>query len=115
MNYKCQCKCGKVHYINGTTLLRKKSRDCGDDCAIKQERIKKRLASYPRVKDKSYDIRSLRCSFPIAGNALGMNLNSSNYLKLLTIVFLIFMLFRLKRLLSDTLYSTVKDLSRLHE
>lgn len=56
MNYKCQCKCGKVHYIKGTTLLRKKSRDCGDDCAIKQERIKKRLASYPRVKDKSYDI-----------------------------------------------------------
>lgn len=61
--YKCQCKCGKVVYVNETALLRKKWRDCegfgmGEDknCTLKQERIKKRLASFPRVKDESYDI-----------------------------------------------------------
>ncbi|MEN2765848.1 hypothetical protein [Ornithinibacillus xuwenensis] len=62
--YKCQCKCGKIFYIGDTTFLRKKWRDCegfGEEredksCGLKQERIKKRLASYPRVKDESYDI-----------------------------------------------------------
>lgn len=61
--YKCQCKCGKVVYFDETTLLRKKWRDCegfgereDKNCALKQERNKKRLASYPRVKDESYDI-----------------------------------------------------------
>lgn len=29
MKYKCQCKCGKVHYINGTTLLRKNGEIAG--------------------------------------------------------------------------------------
>ncbi|KAA6452747.1 hypothetical protein [Bacillus swezeyi] len=61
--YKCQCKCGKVVYVNETVLLRKKWRDCegfgveeDKNCALKEERVKKRLASYPRVKDESYDI-----------------------------------------------------------
>ncbi|MDZ5610754.1 hypothetical protein U2I54_28155 [Bacillus pseudomycoides] len=54
--YKCQCKCGKVDYFNETTLLRKRWRDCGEKCGLKQDRERKMIASYPRVKDKSYDI-----------------------------------------------------------
>ncbi|ENJ6138916.1 hypothetical protein AB1Z82_005184 [Bacillus cereus] len=54
--YQCQCKCGKVDYFIETALLRKKWRDCGENCELKQERKRKRIASYPRVKDKSYDI-----------------------------------------------------------
>ncbi|OTY05521.1 hypothetical protein [Bacillus thuringiensis] len=54
--YQCQCKCGKVHYLVETMLFRKSYRDCGESCAVKQERERKRIASYPRVKDESYDI-----------------------------------------------------------
>ncbi|MGH0686015.1 hypothetical protein [Bacillus mycoides] len=54
--YQCQCKCGKVDYFIETALLRKKWRDCGENCELKQERKRKKIASYPRVKDKSYDI-----------------------------------------------------------
>lgn len=31
-------------------------RDCGENCELKQERKRTRIASYPRVKDQSYDI-----------------------------------------------------------
>ncbi|OFD74572.1 hypothetical protein [Bacillus mycoides] len=54
--YQCQCKCGKVCYYDETTLLRKRWRDCGEKCGLKQDRERKMIASYPRVKDKSYDI-----------------------------------------------------------
>lgn len=62
--YKCQCKCGRIVYLDEKALFFKKWRDCEDfgetgeqkNCALKQERINKRLASYPRVKDKSYHI-----------------------------------------------------------
>ncbi|SEI12989.1 hypothetical protein SAMN05192559_11624 [Halobacillus karajensis] len=62
--YKCQCKCGRIVYLNERELFFKRWRDCeglgeiGEQkkCALKQERIKKRLASYPRVKDESYHI-----------------------------------------------------------
>ncbi|SHN33721.1 hypothetical protein [Gracilibacillus kekensis] len=62
--YKCQCKCGRIFYIKDTTFLGKRWRDCegfgeiGEqkNCALKQERINKRLASYTRVKDESYHI-----------------------------------------------------------
>ncbi|MFJ7765768.1 hypothetical protein [Bacillus toyonensis] len=54
--YQCQCKCGKIGYFTEDQLFRKKWRDCGEKCELKQERKRKRIASYPRVKDKSYDI-----------------------------------------------------------
>jgi hypothetical protein len=62
--YKCQCKCGRIVYLNEKTLFSKRWRDCeglgmiGEqkNCALKQERKKKRLASYSRGKDESYDI-----------------------------------------------------------
>ncbi|PEA83804.1 hypothetical protein [Bacillus pseudomycoides] len=58
--YKCQCKCGKIQYLVEDTLFRKKWRDCGEKCELKQERVRKRIAkriaSYPREKDESYDI-----------------------------------------------------------
>ncbi|TYO53764.1 hypothetical protein FXF70_00960 [Bacillus sp. Y3] len=62
--YKCQCKCGKVVYMVETDFSGKRWIDCegfegiGEDksCGLKQERIKKRVASYPRVKDESYHI-----------------------------------------------------------
>ncbi|MGX5643265.1 hypothetical protein [Bacillus toyonensis] len=53
--YQCQCKCGKTGYFIEDQLFRKKWRDCGENCELKQERKRKRIASYPRVKDKSYD------------------------------------------------------------
>ncbi|BCC15154.1 hypothetical protein [Bacillus cereus] len=54
--YQCQCECGKTGYFTENQLFRKKWRDCGEKCELKQERKRKRIASYPRVKDKSYDI-----------------------------------------------------------
>ncbi|WP_238900050.1 hypothetical protein [Clostridium sp. YIM B02500] len=58
-NYKCRCKCGKIKYLNEAELFRKRWRECGEDCELKKERERKRLASYRRVKDKSYDISYL--------------------------------------------------------
>ncbi|MGM7432609.1 hypothetical protein ABRZ22_25930 [Bacillus pacificus] len=55
-NYKCQCKCGTIKYLDEDTFLRKKWMDCGEKCELKKERVRNRVASYPRVKDKSYDI-----------------------------------------------------------
>ncbi|MEW4105908.1 hypothetical protein [Bacillus thuringiensis] len=52
--YQCRCRCGKVYYFDKTTLLRKRYRDCGDNCAVKQEREKEWLDAVPRVKDESY-------------------------------------------------------------
>ncbi|AIK35622.1 hypothetical protein BG07_5653 (plasmid) [Bacillus pseudomycoides] len=57
--YQCQCECGKVKYLGEIYFSGKKYRDCGDNCAVKQERERKRIASYPRVKDESYDINYL--------------------------------------------------------
>ncbi|MFB7351003.1 hypothetical protein ACWGKR_24260 [Bacillus thuringiensis] len=59
--YQCQCRCGKIGYLDEATLLRRKRwLDCGEKCELKQDRerkrIAKRIASYPREKDKSYDI-----------------------------------------------------------
>ncbi|PDY25850.1 hypothetical protein COM83_02820 [Bacillus cereus] len=54
--YKCQCECGKVEYIDETYFSGKGRRYCGDDCGKKQELERRRIASYPRVKDESYDI-----------------------------------------------------------
>ncbi|SDZ41222.1 hypothetical protein [Bacillus sp. 166amftsu] len=54
--YQCQCKCGKVKYLLETYFSGKGYRYCGDDCGAKQELERKRIASYPRVKDESYDI-----------------------------------------------------------
>ncbi|MDN3436514.1 hypothetical protein QMA04_00345 [Planococcus sp. APC 3900] len=62
--YKCQCKCGRIVYLNEKGLFFKRWRDCeglgeiGEqkNCGLKHERINKRLASYPRVKDESYHI-----------------------------------------------------------
>ncbi|MBY7131146.1 hypothetical protein ILS68_26600 [Bacillus sp. 8YEL33] len=54
--YKCQCRCGKVKYIGETYFSGKGYRYCGDGCGKKLELERKRIASYPRVKDESYDI-----------------------------------------------------------
>lgn len=59
--YQCQCRCGKIRYLDAATLLRiKRWLDCGEKCGLKQDRerkkIAKRIASYPREKDESYDI-----------------------------------------------------------
>ncbi|MBJ7933402.1 MULTISPECIES: hypothetical protein [Bacillus cereus group] len=54
--YQCQCRCGKVKYLLETYFSGKGYRYCGDDCGKKQESERKRIASYPRVKDESYDI-----------------------------------------------------------
>ncbi|MED1436873.1 hypothetical protein [Bacillus mycoides] len=54
--YQCQCKCKKIKYLDEASLFRKRWIDCGEKCGLKQERERKRIASYPRVKDKSYDI-----------------------------------------------------------
>ncbi|PEM34740.1 hypothetical protein [Bacillus toyonensis] len=54
--YKCQCKCGEIDYLDEAILFRKKWRDCGRKCGLKQDRERKRIASYPREKDESYDI-----------------------------------------------------------
>ncbi|MDA1657933.1 hypothetical protein [Bacillus cereus group sp. TH150LC] len=58
-NYQCRCRCGKVYFLPERYFLGKKRRYCGDNCGIKQEHERKRIASYPRVKDESYDINYL--------------------------------------------------------
>lgn len=57
--YKCQCKCGEIKYLDEVTLFRKRWRYCGDNCGLKQDHERKMLATYRRVKDKSYDINYL--------------------------------------------------------
>lgn len=60
--YKCQCKCGNIHFISADWLYRKKWRDCepfggkNGKCTLKQNRIKKREDSYPRIKVGDYDV-----------------------------------------------------------
>ena len=51
--YQCQCRCGKIRYLDAATLLRiKRWLDCGEKCGLKQDRERKRIASYPREKMK---------------------------------------------------------------
>ncbi|PJZ20735.1 hypothetical protein CEW46_16615 [Bacillus cereus] len=57
--YQSRCKCGKVDFLPERFFSGKKYRYCGDDCGVKQEHARKRRASYPRVKDESYDINYL--------------------------------------------------------
>ena len=54
--YKVRCKCGKEQFMSSSSILRKKWRDCGDECDLKLQRESKMLASYPRIKHPSYDI-----------------------------------------------------------
>ncbi|WP_242142153.1 MULTISPECIES: hypothetical protein [unclassified Bacillus cereus group] len=42
--------------------MRKKWKDCGEKCELIQKRVRNRIASYPRVKDKSYDIDDLHAT-----------------------------------------------------
>lgn len=69
--YQCKCKCGLVQYMDEFHFLEKKHRYCTErndlicqtadhatvaECGLKREQREKRLASYPRVYDKNYNI-----------------------------------------------------------
>ncbi len=54
--YKVRCKCGKERFESAGFILRKKWRDCGDECGMRFQREAKMVASYPRIKHPSYDI-----------------------------------------------------------
>lgn len=53
--YKIKCKCGREFFRSKEFFLRKKWRDCGDECGLKMQREAKLIASYPRIKSESYD------------------------------------------------------------
>lgn len=69
--YQCKCRCGLVQYMSEFHFLEKKHRYCTErnnliwqtadhatiaECGLKREQREKRLASYPRVYDKNYNI-----------------------------------------------------------
>lgn len=54
--YKCQCKCGKIYFLDEFSFLMKKHRYCNENCGIKQKHDKDILDTYERIKDESYDI-----------------------------------------------------------
>lgn len=60
--YKCQCKCGKIHFLNEYDFLIKKHRYCNryrndyEQCGLREKHQKELLATYKRIKDESYDI-----------------------------------------------------------
>ena len=54
--YKVQCKCGRTHFSSGEGLKLKKWRDCGENCGIRKQKEAERIASYPRVKSRNYDV-----------------------------------------------------------
>lgn len=57
--YKIRCKCGREFFGSKEFFLRKKWRDCGDECGLKNQRETKLIASYPRIKSETYDITFL--------------------------------------------------------
>ena len=54
--YKIQCKCGKTYFRPAEFILRKRWRDCSEDCGIKLQKEAEMIASYPRVESSSYNI-----------------------------------------------------------
>ncbi len=57
--YKIRCKCGREFFDTEEFFLRKKWRDCGDECGIRLKKEADIIASYPRVKSDSYDLISV--------------------------------------------------------
>lgn len=54
--YKVQCACGNTLFMSRETFLKKRWRDCGENCLRKKERENAMLASYPRVESSGYNI-----------------------------------------------------------
>ena len=61
--YKCQCKCGRVEYLSEELLLRKKWRDCGEQCELRKKRQQKYRDACPKEKHPSYDLDLLNSYF----------------------------------------------------
>ena len=57
--YKVRCKCGREFYEVERVINFKKWRECGEHCTLKLQRDEKIVASYPRKKHESYDIRPI--------------------------------------------------------
>lgn len=54
--YKCQCKCGQIHYLSKTSFELKRYRDCGIGCGLIKIREQKRKDACPRHKSDDYDV-----------------------------------------------------------
>lgn len=54
--YKCQCKCGQIHYLNKSSFEQKEYRDCGIGCALIKEREQKRKDNCLRRNADDYDV-----------------------------------------------------------
>ena len=61
--YKCQCRCGQIHFLDKSRFLWKRHRYCSNDCGIKKKHNQNILDSYERVKDESYDKKLLNTFF----------------------------------------------------
>ena len=57
--YKCQCKCGKIHYMEEAFFLQSKWRHCAfghqSTCGLKEMRERKKLNKYARKIHPSYE------------------------------------------------------------
>jgi len=54
--YKCQCKCGQIHYLSGHFFQEKRYRDCGIGCGLIKIREQKKMDECPRRKADDYNI-----------------------------------------------------------
>lgn len=54
--YKCQCKCGQIHYLSKHFFELKRHSDCGIGCGLIKIREQKRKDACPRLKADGYDV-----------------------------------------------------------
>ena len=56
-------KCGKIKYLSEDVLMRKKWRDCGEDCELRITRQQKYLDACPKEKHHTYDLELINSYF----------------------------------------------------
>lgn len=54
--YKCQCKCGQIHYLSKNPFESKRYQDCGIGCGLIKIREQKRKDACSRCKSYDYDV-----------------------------------------------------------
>ena len=61
--FKCQCKCGEVHFLSAETFSKRRWQNCGDGCGLIEKRLQKYKDACPREKHPSYDLKLLNTNF----------------------------------------------------
>lgn len=63
LKYKCQCKCGQIHYLSQISFESKKHKDCGIGCGLIKKCEQKKKNTCPKYKADDYDVNYTNAIF----------------------------------------------------